>query len=253
MKRSPILLVFIFFLPGIFMALTCISVGIDPTELPVGVINLEDDCTGFSLHTSCEADLLSCYFIHSLNATQAVQMVLYDDKEVMMMDAATAKIRAHFTVPANFSHSLLKRLLKPDLYNEWIYFYGIDEAVPVRNDTKLVMSLDESDTLVALVLRKTLTEARNIFSSLVNRLCKEEFGEESLDLQLVTEGAPSLGREGSTYQEYIVPGFLTQTIFFLAMSLTSESFISERAQVSKIPSIMAGEEEDDLPRYLVNQ
>merc|ERR1712241_405872 len=30
--------------------------------------------------------------------------------------------------------------------------------------------------------------------------------------------------------EYIVPAFLTQVIYFLAMSLTSESFISERAQ-----------------------
>ena len=231
MKRSPILLVFIFLLPGIFMVLTCVSVGLDPTDLPVGVLNLETNCSGVSLNTSCEADVLSCYFIDSLNTTKAIHMVNYDDKEAMMMDAATAKIRAHFTVPANFSHSFLKRLLKPDLYDEWIYFYGIDDTFPVRNDEKMVMSLDESDTLVALVLRKTLTDALDNFSATVNRVCEEDLEDETLDLRVVTEGAPSLGRNGVTYQEYIVPSFLTQIIYFLAMSLTSESFISERAQV----------------------
>ena len=231
MKRSPILLFFIFLLPGIFMVLTCVSVGLDPTDLPVGVLNLETNCSGVSLNTSCEADVLSCYFIDSLNTTKAIHMVNYDDKEAMMTDAATAKIRAHFTVPANFSHSFLKRLLKPDLYDEWIYFYGIDDTFPVRNDEKMVMSLDESDALVALVLRKTLTDALDNFSATVNRVCEEDLEDETLDLRVVTEGAPSLGREGVTYQEYIVPSFLTQIIYFLAMSLTSESFISERAQV----------------------
>ena len=31
-----------------------------------------------------------------------------------------------------------------------------------------------------------------------------------LDLAVTKEGDPSLGRDGSTYQEYIVPAFLTQ-------------------------------------------
>ena len=31
-----------------------------------------------------------------------------------------------------------------------------------------------------------------------------------LDLAVTEEGVPSLGRDGSTYQEYIVPAFLTQ-------------------------------------------
>ena len=31
-----------------------------------------------------------------------------------------------------------------------------------------------------------------------------------LDLAVTEEGVPSLGRDGSNYQEYIVPAFLTQ-------------------------------------------
>ena len=52
MKRNPVLLIFIFFLPGIFMVLTCISIGIDPVDLPVGVLNYETNCTGVNLNVS---------------------------------------------------------------------------------------------------------------------------------------------------------------------------------------------------------
>ena len=91
MKRNPVLLIFIFFLPGIFMVLTCISIGIDPVDLPVGVVNFETNCSGvnlnvgggteslilefFSTQASCEADVLSCYYLDALNKTEAVLLV----------------------------------------------------------------------------------------------------------------------------------------------------------------------------------
>ena len=74
--------------------------------------------------------------------------------------------------------------------------------------------------------------------------------------KVVTEEPLELGEEKINYQEYVVPAFLTQVghdelfadvdedgeaiaiyssrqvIYFLAMALTSESFIAERAQVS---------------------
>ena len=74
--------------------------------------------------------------------------------------------------------------------------------------------------------------------------------------KVVAEEPPGLGEEKINYQEYVVPAFLTQVahdeldadvdedgeaiaiyssrqvIYFLAMALTSESFIAERAQVS---------------------
>ena len=34
------------------MSLTCISVGIDPTNLPIGVLNQETNCTGINLKVS---------------------------------------------------------------------------------------------------------------------------------------------------------------------------------------------------------
>ena len=52
MKRSPVLFLFIFLLPGIIMSLTCISIGIDPVDLPIGVVNYETNCDGINLNVS---------------------------------------------------------------------------------------------------------------------------------------------------------------------------------------------------------
>ena len=44
----------------------------------------EGDCRGVSLNNSCEADTLSCYYIDSLNRTDAVHLLYYqvsDSKE----------------------------------------------------------------------------------------------------------------------------------------------------------------------------
>ena len=240
MKRNPVLLIFIFFLPGIFMVLTCVSVGIDPVDLPIGVLNHETNCSGVNVTHGCEADVLSCYYLASLASTQAVSLVPYLDRGDMLADTATARLRGHLTVPANFSHSFLKRLLKPDLYDEWVYFYGLDDTYPVATDERLALSLDTSETLVALVIRDAVSDSLRTFSSLVNRVCEDDLRGETMDLVVVEEGVPSLGREGSTYQEYVVPAFLTQIIYFLAMSLTSESFISERSQGLLERSWLAG-------------
>ena len=37
----------------------------------------EADCMGLSLNNSCEADSLSCYYINSLNRTDAVHLLEY--------------------------------------------------------------------------------------------------------------------------------------------------------------------------------
>ena len=213
------------------MVLTCISIGIDPKDLPIGVLNLETNCSDVSLMENCEADMLSCYYLSSLNQTDAVSLVDYQDSSAMARDAAAGVLRGSMVVPTEFSHSFLKRLLKPDMYDEWTYYYDIDDTIPINKTEKMALGVDTSDTLVALVMRQAVADALNLFGDIVNLACEEELEEESLDLRVVAEHGPTLGREGSTYQEYIVPAFLTQVIYFLAMSLTSESFISERAQV----------------------
>merc|ERR1719494_539943 len=111
MKRSPVLLTFVFFLPGIFMILSCTYVGINPSDLPIGVLNQEANCKGLSLNNSCEADSLSCYYINSLNRTDAVHLLEYQDADAMRKDLSLAKLRGELTIPNQFTNSFLQRLL----------------------------------------------------------------------------------------------------------------------------------------------
>ena len=64
----------------------------------------------------------------------------------------------------------------------------------------------------------------------ITELCDDELGDEGIDLSMVTVGSPLLGDEDSAYREFITPGMICVAIFFLAMALTSESFITERSQ-----------------------
>ena len=59
------LFIFIFLLPGILMSLTCISVGIDPVDLPIGVLNHETNCTGVNLDVSMRM-FMAIFFSGSL-------------------------------------------------------------------------------------------------------------------------------------------------------------------------------------------
>ena len=68
---------------------------------------------------SCEADVLSCYYLDALNKTEAVLLVTinlghhhpnlnpqvaFDDPESMFEATITAELRGAIIVPQNFSH-----------------------------------------------------------------------------------------------------------------------------------------------------
>ena len=47
----------------------------------------EANCMGLSLNNSCEADSLSCYYINSLNRTDAVHLIEYQ----VLQDGGTSQ------------------------------------------------------------------------------------------------------------------------------------------------------------------
>ena len=63
----------------------------------------------------------------------------------------------------------------------------------------------------------------------MSALCKEDLGDK-LDFSILSIDDPILGNEDTDFREFITPGIIALTIFFLAMALTSESFIAERSQ-----------------------
>jgi len=224
-----VLLTFVFFLPGIFMILSCTCVGINPTDLPIGVLNQEAECRGVTLNNSCEADSLSCYFINSLNRTDAVHLLDYQDADAMRADLSLAKLRGELVIPKQFTNSFLQRLLSKDQYDEWLYYYGVEEAFEGDAVQQMKISLDTSNPGVALVLREAIFNSLDAFFDKINIECGGEL-EGDLDLMVVAETEPGLGRMSTSFQEWVVPALLALSFFFQAMCLTSESFIAERAE-----------------------
>ena len=71
MKRNILLLLFVFFLPGIVLFINSVTIGLSPVNLPLALVNHESECLDNIFITSCEANLLGCYFKESLNRSDS--------------------------------------------------------------------------------------------------------------------------------------------------------------------------------------
>ena len=80
MRRNFLLLLFVFFLPGLILFIDCITIGLSPRNLPLALVNYESDCSDEFFLNSCEANLLSCYFKQSLNKSDLVNLVSYQNE-----------------------------------------------------------------------------------------------------------------------------------------------------------------------------
>eukprot|EP00090_Calanus_glacialis_P008173 TRINITY_DN16497_c0_g1_i1.p1 TRINITY_DN16497_c0_g1~~TRINITY_DN16497_c0_g1_i1.p1 ORF type:complete len:734 (+),score=117.42 TRINITY_DN16497_c0_g1_i1:53-2254(+) len=228
MKRNFLLLLFVFFLPGLILLINCITIGHSPINLPIGLVNYESDCSENYYISNCEANLLGCYFKQSLNKSETVNLISYTNESEAIRDTEAALLRGMIVIPEHFSTSVLKRILSDWRFDHFIYYYGVEDKDVGKFD-KISLSLDASDPQLALFVTKAVTEALDSFTKEVSELCKEDLGD-IIDLSILSVGDPLLGDEDTDFREFITPGITALTIFFLAMALTSESFIAERSQ-----------------------
>ena len=62
---------------GIVLLINSIMIGQEPKNLPIAIVNMENDCSENYYKTSCEANLLGCYFQQSLNESSLVNLIPY--------------------------------------------------------------------------------------------------------------------------------------------------------------------------------
>ena len=231
MKRNILLLLFVFFLPASLTLLCCLLLGHTPTNLPVALVNLENSCVDQSFTERCEADMLGCYFQTSLNSSQTVSLIPYTNISQAEADLTNAVVRGMVVIPENLSVSYLKRILGESSWrwDQFLYFYDVVHDGVSTNET-ISIALDSSDPTLVLFIKRAVTEAVDDMVADISGLCEEDLGEGGVDLSVVTVQSPLLGPEESDYREWITPAMICVTLFFLAMALTSESFITERSQ-----------------------
>ena len=232
MKRNILLLLFVFFLPGIVLLINSLTIGLSPRNLPLALVNLEDNCLDETYIRRCEANMLGCYFKKSLDESETVNLIHYPNITSAQRDVRRGVMRGLVVVPQHFSVSYLKRILGVNSWrwSEFTYFYSVEDEDVATNET-INIALDASDPQLVLFIKKAINEAVDNMVGNITELCEDELGDEGIDLSMVTVGPPLLGDEDSDYREFITPGMICVAIFFLAMALTSESFITERSQV----------------------
>ena len=229
MKRNILLLLFVFFLPGIVLFINSIAIGQDPKNLPIAFVNQENDCSEKFYLKSCEANLLGCYFQQALNDSSLVSLIPYTNVSAAQLDTERGLVRGSIVVPPHFSVSYLKKILDTWRFNNFLFSYQEDDT-DVATDETIEISLDASDPQLNLFMKKAITDSLDELIVNVSRLCKEDLPASGIDLKMFTISDPLLGTEDSDYREFITPGMICCAVFFLAMALTSESFITERAQ-----------------------
>ena len=229
MKRNILLLMFVFFLPAIVLFVNSITIGKDPKELPIALVNYENDCSELFFLDNCEANLLGCYFKQALNDSHIVNLISYSNETEARRDTEKGLLLGSIVIPPNLSVSYLKKILGSWRYAEFLYFYDADDTGVEKNET-ISISLDASDPLIDLFIKRAISDAIDDVIANVSSLCTEHLGDEGIDLKMFTIETPILGTEDSDFREVVTPGMICASIYFIAMALTSESFITERSQ-----------------------
>ena len=222
MKRNLLLLLFVFFLPAIVLIVNSVMIGQDPEDLPLAIVNLEGDCEDKSFLESCEPNRLGCYLQDSLDKTKFVDLVPYSDITKAYEDTRNGELHGAIVVPLNFSESYLKKIQKNDRTDP--------EENSVNENQIISIRLDESDPLLEKFIKKAISEAVDVLLATVSNLCEEQLGDGALDFKMFQEEAPLLGYNNTNFREFVTPGMICGSLFFIGMALTSESFISERSQ-----------------------
>ena len=187
MKRNILLLLFVFFLPGIVLLINSITIGQEPRDLPMAVVNLENDCSENFFLTSCEANLLGCYFQQALNNSALVNLIPYTNVTAALADTERGLLRGTVVVPPHFSVSYLKKILNSWRFSEFLFYYDqVDEGV-AKNET-ISISLDASDPQLDLFMKRAISDSMDELIANVSRLCEEQLGDGGIDLKMFTIG-----------------------------------------------------------------
>ena len=108
MRRNLLLLLFVFFLPGLIIFINCITIGLTPQDLPLALVNQENDCSEEYYLTSCEANQLGCYFKQALNKSETVNLISYNNESEVIRDTEAGILKGMLVIPENFSTSISK-------------------------------------------------------------------------------------------------------------------------------------------------
>ncbi|KAI8423035.1 hypothetical protein MSG28_014123 [Choristoneura fumiferana] len=237
--RNYSLLAFIVVLPLSQMVLFCIAIGHDPVGLPIGIVNYElgENNTNVPCNYEkvCPMDpntyewnlkMFSCQYLDFLSKKQP-NLVYYPTKEAAISAAYHGKCRVVLVFQANFSSSLIDRMVDPR--------HATD--LDVKN-SEIEVHLDDTDKQVQWMLARDIQVSFMDATQNLAKSCK--LPTRLLSIPVFFHDPPVYGLTIPILTDFAGPGVILTIVFFLAVALTSSSMLAERNEGILERSLVSG-------------
>lgn len=96
---------------------TCLTIGNDPTDLRVGVVNMDANCANYTLNLNCERgeddppiQFLSCHYLDLL-PNKTLSLVNFDDEATALKEVQKGDLWGYISFPENYSQAIFDRIL----------------------------------------------------------------------------------------------------------------------------------------------
>ncbi|EFX84768.1 ABC protein, subfamily ABCH [Daphnia pulex] len=254
MFRNIGMLLFIFLIPAIQVILSCLSLGGDPSYLKLAIVNDELDPSQNRIcnyTTTCTYSMFSCRYLRFIDNTtvpfESVSEALPLRKNLIKLYEKSYGGRGEKwesvgrgPFPQNFTDELVVRRADGKFADK--------ETILA---SRIAITLDSSSQQISLSLKQSLIEAFEDFSKDILAACSYE--PTALGIP-VTFLDPIYGESKPSFVELIAPGILLSAVYFIAVSLTTAVFLSERKAGLFDRSIVAGVQMSELMiAHVVNQ
>lgn len=206
------MLLFVFLLPAIQVVFFCVSIGQEPRDLIMGLVNYESEYCPSDNSTGCVLSDLGC---RMFSGDSRVILEHTNNEKEGLERVRDGKLWGLLVIQENFTTGLLERL-------------GGGGGQQERSSTGQVeVHMDMSNQQVALSLQRWVVQT--LSNSTASLLSDCSFPAALLHQDPILWREPVYGETDPSFTEFMAPGIIILIIYFLAVALTGESFISERA------------------------
>ncbi|XP_031351269.1 ABC transporter G family member 20-like isoform X2 [Photinus pyralis] len=215
LRNLPVVL-FMLLLPLVQMSLFCSAIGHNPKGLTVAIVNYEtQNLSNCDTTLACNSSTLSCGYLYYLKGKD-LNFVHYKTDHEGVDSVLKGETYASIVIKANYTEGLQARIAKGCNATPWDI--SASEIEVLRDTT----SKD-----IAMFLMFYIYEAFQEF--IQNYLKSCGFRSHAISVPIQWE-PPVYGLRYPSFTEFVTPGIILTTTFFLALALTAGAMIIQRNQ-----------------------
>lgn len=204
LKRNIPLVFFQLFVPTFQVIVFCLCVGGEPFDLPLAVVNMEEDPLGKSDYFLTHINSKTIHQIPFSNLTPAIESVKNGENWGVLH------------IGPAFTDNLLSR-----------YLQGIQVDNETIEASTVMLYLDMTNQQILMTIHTKVMQGFQEFAEHI----LEDFNQNPLLAQLPLKlGTPIYGHEKPDFTEFMAPGMILGITYIMAVGLSSMSIIIEKKE-----------------------